>query len=205
MKKIIAALAIATLTTAPAGAQTSAAARAQQLQKLEEDLNSPDPNLRLAAFEVAMESSSIAIRTKALTTALSSSDRNLAAIAARFHFCQNTNVRLAHGQPPSDPTSKYNGFRSGSQSFVIQNCDPNRGSFSTAGLPGSFFENRSARSGSFNGESANVAFMVWDGHVKWECSATLRVDVDRNFSGTMACKDDARGFVMGPVAAKIFM
>src|SRR5687768_6063243 len=71
---------------APASAQ-SAAARAQRLAKLEEELSSGDANLRLGAFEEAMTDPSIVVRNKALDISLASNDRNLRSAGLLYAVC----------------------------------------------------------------------------------------------------------------------
>lgn len=193
---------ILSLTSTAAG-QSSTAARAERLAKLEEDLNSPDPNMRLAALEVALESKSLAMRKKAISLALLSSDREVSSLAMRYYFCQNSTIRLVHSPAAGDRFrgNSYDPLRSGVQSFMMQNCDPYKGTFSTIANPGIRRREESGRMGSFAVNNVNINFALPS--MRWDCSARLAVDPEKNFSGTMACQSGGRNF--GPVAARIIM
>lgn len=200
MRKIIAALAIAVLSTSPAMAQTSAAARAQQLEKLEEDLNSPDPNLRLAAFEVAMESSSLAMRRKALQISLGSADVGLKSIAIRYYFCDNSTVVLRHAYD-NNANVNFKGLQSGQRTIQIRNCDPIRGHFQTF-VDREYLPEETMKLGSFTGSSVNFDYWLTIGAIgRGSCSVSLTLNDDNDFVGPMSCEFNGRSF--GPVAALI--
>lgn len=198
MQKILIFLGIAAVVTSPAIAQISAAARAQQLQKLEEDLNSSDPNLRLATLEVAMESGSLAMKRKALDLALSSSDKTLRFTAMRYFFCENKLISLRFS-PQQKRVSLFESLDSGQRSIEIRNCSPNLGQFQT--VVGDRNGQIVTMPGSFSSGSISFKFSLLEGSSTSTCNASLTINKERNFEGLMAC--NVAKWAYGPVAAVI--
>lgn len=152
-------------------AQSSTAARAERLAKLEEDLNSPDPNLRLAALEEAMQAKSAAMRTKAKSIALTSSDINLQSLALRYALCQSNQLtiqtyvveyRNVYGRVQSRPPAGMGG-----SVFTIQtvDCDVLSGKFTVPAK----YDFRKPGSGYVSGTSLTINFRVDSGGGSSEC------------------------------------
>lgn len=203
MQKVIAVLAIATLTTSPVLAQTSAAARAQQLQKLEEDLNSPDPNLRLAAFEVAAESQSSALRERAFSIAFASSDSSLANIAVKFAICGNSSITIRHGYD-RDSANMFNFMETGQSIINISNCSVADGK---ADIVAQEVGGRVIDIGDLvmRGNSVNISYQLpYDGFYSRSgvvCSVSLARTEGAQLRGRLSCPRNPSPF--GPVEALI--
>lgn len=181
------------VVASPAFAQTSAAQRAQQLAKLEEDMNG-DPNLRLAALEAAMESKSIALRTKALSLALASSDANLNAIAIRYKICGMSQILLHHGY--HDGNNGFNGFEAGQTAFQVKACDPLNGVGQVEYLDPN---GARLRIGNLSVRSRSLSIIFPIGGAT--CSADLTLDKSQMMVGRLGCPWRPTAF--GPVEAKI--
>lgn len=97
------------LVAEPAGAASAAElleqarGKSRDLEELQAVLNGPDANMRLATFEVMVDSGDPAIREMALDTALTSTDPVLQALALKRVVLAQTGITLSLAVDTSQP------------------------------------------------------------------------------------------------------
>lgn len=182
-------LVASTSWVSPASAQ-SAAARAQRLAKLEEDMSSDDANLRLGAFEEAMADPSIVVRNKALDLSLASTDRNLRSAGLLYSVCARQDLPIRYNS-----IATGNGFfrpLTGLTIVPISGCDRGSGIFRTQVIPGRMGRPEIELGrlvGQISGTRLTFRFVIAD-DIICEFSGSL---VDAGFiSGSMACLEEQR-------------
>ena len=179
-------------------AQTSSQQRVQQLEKLEEELNSPNPNVRLAAMEAAMQSESPAIRSRAMSIGLSSSDPTLFEIAVRAKVCSVDQTSISFATV-SGSHSVFDDLNAGLLSIKIIKCDPNTGLSSITHNMGV-----SARSGTIkvNQKSVNIDLSFYvPGGADIRCTSKMKFVEGLTAKGSLACS--WQGATFGPTNAEI--
>jgi len=186
-----------------AHAQTSVSQRAQALQKLEEDLNAGDPNLRIAALEYAMENGSIAEKERAYRIAIASSDVVMKSLAIRYRICGSKRITLNYPVPPGhgpDGYAKNRGFISlnGLTNLDVKKCDVQSGNLEVAiPLSGNAYE-KSWGVANISGTEMKINFAFNLGS-KWNanCDTLVSIRDGAVLKGRMSC--NWHGEVFGPV------
>ena len=194
--RILVLMLVSGIIVTDAHAQTSTQQRAQQLEKLEEDLNSPNPNVRLAALESAMQSSSPALRTKAISIGLSSSDPNLFQMAFRYKVCESKNFSIST-QYVQDSNYKFDMLAKGMFTLRIISCDPVVG---TAVVTHNIGAADNSGTITFASKSINLdlVFKRLNGDTIG-CTALMKLKADLLASGTMACSMGSRSYGPAPI------
>lgn len=108
---------------------------AQNLSKIDEDLNAADANVRLAAFNHIMASGSAVEKTKALNLAAKSVDQNLRSMALKYTLANIgvLYVYISEYKPEDAGNYLISGMKS-VFSIQITNFDLESGKFSTISL-----------------------------------------------------------------------
>ena len=182
-------------------AQTSSQQRTQQLQKLEEDLNSPNANVRLAAMEAAMQSTSPAMRARAMAIGLTSSDPSIFQMALKYKICDTNPSSLAVKQIERSH-SRFDPLKKGVITINLSKCDAATGR-STISHNVTQYSNIGTMN--FSGKTLNIDFSYKTGNSenspKILCTTRLKFSRGLLATGTMACSSD--GYTYGPVAAEM--
>lgn len=193
---------------APRPAGPSAAIVAQTLAKLEEDM-AADPNVRIAAFEEAMRSTSSAVRERAMSLAMAGTDAALVSLALRHRVCAAQNVTVMHGYPPEGTrvSGSFNWLQAKQHGLVISQCDPVTGRFQVTYPP---LLQRATREqpapsgqGSVNRRSVQMFYPVSQGSTPQNCVLSLTLDQQKDLAGSLSCNDG--GWTFGPVSAAFYL
>lgn len=194
---------ILALAAAP-GPKASAEQRAQTLQKLEDDINSDDPNIRLAALEYALENGSIAEKTKAYSSAFASSDVTLRAIAFTYKVCSAGRLSFQYTVPKGYGPNGFSmnevfNFLHGGTDIILTSCDVQNAS-SDVSLPmtGNAYQ-KSWGSGRFNGTNFTFNFVNAEGrNTNVTCNGVISLAQSSRTVGTLSCTNGRAS--LGPLA-----
>jgi hypothetical protein len=158
-------------------AQLTAAERAVELQRLHEELNSDNPFLRRAAFEIAMESADDLVQRLAIDAAMGGNDPDLQADALRAWLGRNERLSLDL-QLPDRPTDAQRAFFDSSEPawFTVAQVSP---TFLRLNWRGSVSRN-------YDGGFVPGGLRVEAG----DCRLDLRVVGRRELAGTLSCGAD---------------
>lgn len=138
----------------------SSAERAQRLAKIEEDLNSVDPNLRLATLEFVMENGSLAEQVKAMSICVLGSDRVTRDLAFRYGMSKVKTLAIRTGPGAVEPGARNANHPSAGPSaytVAIEGFDVGAGSFVTRGVDGNYATARLAGSGQVLGNALSFS------------------------------------------------
>lgn len=157
--------------------QLSAAERANELQRLHSELNSDNPFLRRAAFEIAMDSQDDLVQRLAIDAAMGGSDPDLQADALRAWLMRNERLSLDL-QLPDRPTDAQRDFfnRNEPAWFSVAQVSPTSLRLSWRG----------SRTSNYDGGFVPGGLRVEAG----DCRLDLRVVDRRQLAGTLSCGAD---------------
>lgn len=157
--------------------QLSTAERATELERVHAELNSDNPFLRRAAFEIAMESEDDLVQRLAIDAAMGSEDLDLQADALRAWLQRNERLSLDL-QLPDRPTDAQRDFfnRNEPAWFTVLDLSPTSLRLGWRG----------SRSSTYDGGFVPGGLRV-DAR---ECRLDLRVVDRRQLAGTLSCGAD---------------
>ena len=157
--------------------QLSAAERAAELERLHEELNSDNPFLRRAAFEIAMSGDDDLVQRLAIDAAMGGEDLDLQADALRAWLERNERLSLDL-QLPDRPTDEQRDFfnRNEPAWFTVFEVSPTSLQLLFRGSPNTRYN------GGFVPGGLRVHFR--------DCRLDLRVVDRRQLAGTLSCGAD---------------